>query len=343
MKNYIVLDLETPNRLNNSMCSIGIVVVENNEIVDEIYTLINPESDFDDFNIAFTGIGPEDVVNKPTFEDFWNEYEKLVTGNLIVGQNITFDLNVISKALTRYNRPIPSFNYYCTLSSSKRNLNLADNSLSYIVKNVLQTTYNAHNAMADAQMTYEFFNYLENYEKDRNKHIKTYYFRPNCKRDFDRSMDINYNYLYGLLQKFTYINQLTDNHYKLIETWYDSNNYENNHPLIQNMLLKVRYILENKQLSTKQMRNITQSLKPILRSPEYKAPRLKLEILRGLIDSIVCEDELFGQDIEFLGSYVLDAKINDKNFKKFFKELDWSDDDLKDVLSAYSTSLQDYI
>ena len=63
MKNYIVLDLETPNRLNNSMCSIGIVVVENNEIVDEIYTLINPESDFDDFNIAFTGLGPEDVVN----------------------------------------------------------------------------------------------------------------------------------------------------------------------------------------------------------------------------------------------------------------------------------------
>ena len=51
MKDYIVLDLETPNRYCNSMSSIGIVVVEEGEIVDEIYSLINPEAHFDNLNI----------------------------------------------------------------------------------------------------------------------------------------------------------------------------------------------------------------------------------------------------------------------------------------------------
>ena len=53
MKDYIVLDLETPNRYNNSMSSIGIVVVEDGKVVDELYSLINPEAEFDSFNISF--------------------------------------------------------------------------------------------------------------------------------------------------------------------------------------------------------------------------------------------------------------------------------------------------
>ena len=124
MKDYIVLDLETPNRRNNSMSSIGIVVVEDGEVVDELYSLINPETYFDSFNISFTGIHPEDVVDAPTFPEYWDEIKDMVCSNIIVGQNITFDLNVISKSLTRYKMPIPPFEYYCTLSSCKRNLNL---------------------------------------------------------------------------------------------------------------------------------------------------------------------------------------------------------------------------
>lgn len=339
MKNYIVLDLETPNRYNNSMCSIGIVIVENNHVQDEIYSLINPEAQFDQFNINFTGIKPEDVENKPTFKEFWDENSGLLTENIIVGQNITFDLNVISKALTRYNLPIPPFKYYCTLRSCQRNLNLYDNSLSYIVNNVLNTTYNAHNAMADAIMTQKLYDYLEEYE-ERRKYVQSYYYRPNIKRDFDRTLDLNFNYLYGLLEKFNYITQINENYYKLIETWYEANKDCQNHPLIQNILLKTRFILEN-ELNPKQMKTIIQSLKSIKRSPEYKASKLKLEILRGLLDSIICEGTVQDNDEEYLEQWIEENKINDKRYKQFIKDFYNKDEELLTILTDYSRILRD--
>lgn len=342
MKDYIVLDLETPNRHNNSMSSIGIVVVEDGEVVDELYSLINPETYFDNFNISFTGIRPEDVEDAPTFPEYWSEIKDLVCSNIIVGQNITFDLNVISKSLTRYKLPIPPLEYYCTLSSCKRNLNLPSNSLSYIVSNVLNTSYNAHNAMADAQMTNELYNFLADYEV-RDNYIQKYYYRPNCKRDFNRKLDSNFNYLYGLLKKFNCSEELSENHYKLIEKWHNDNKPHNNHALIENVLLKISYILENKNLSQKEMQCITTSFKPIKRSPEYKLTSLKLQVLKGILDSTLCEEQLKKEDIEYIKNWIDTIKINDKSFKEFYKEINWDDPKLKDYLKKYSEYLEEYL
>jgi len=341
MKNYIVLDLETPNKYCNSMSSMGIVVVEEGEIVDEIYSLINPEAPFDDFNISFTGIGPEDVENAPTFPEYWDEIKNLLCSNIIVGQNISFDLSVISKSLTRYNMPIPPFQCYCTLNSCKRNLNLPSNSLSYIVENVLNTTYNAHNAMADAQMTNELFNFLEDYEENRKEYVKTYSYRPNCKRDFDRKLDYNINYLYGLIKKFNYIDKISYNYYELIKKWFYDNKYQNNHPLINNILLKIDYVLNSKDLSKKEIRLIFQSFRPIKRSPKYPVNILKLQVFKGILDSLICEKYIEEKDIEFLKTWMKNNKINDKKYKKFYKDINWKDEALIDYLKEYSVLLCD--
>ena len=342
MKDYIVLDLETPNKYANSMSSIGIVVVNDGEVTDEIYSLINPEAHFDDFNIKLTGIHPEDVLNSPTFPEFYDEYEDLLLHNIIVGQNITFDLSVISKSMTRYNMPIPPFEYYCTLKSCKRNLTLPDNSLSYIVSNVLNTTYNAHNAMADAQMTNELYNYLESYE-NRSNFLNIYYYRPNCKRDFNRTFDYNYNYLYGLLKKFNYVDEISENYSSLLETWYESNKGYDNHPLIQNVLLKVLYII-NGQLTQKEIRQIIKSINPIKRSPEYKVKKLKLQVFKGLIDSITCEEELNEEDIKYLKEWINNIKIDEKSFKQITKNLDYEEYDiLKEEFIKYSKFLEEYL
>ena len=343
MKDYIVLDLETPNRYCNSMSSIGIVVVEEGEIVDEIYSLINPEAHFDNFNIKLTGISPNDVKNAPTFPEYWNEIENLLCSNIIVGQNISFDLSVISKSLTRYNLPIPPFQYYCTLNSCKRNLNLPSNSLSYIVDNVLNTTYNAHNAMADAQMTNELFNFLDDFEDNRKNFVETYSYRPNSKRDFNRKLDYNFNYLYGIIKKFNYIDKISYNYLKLIEKWYHENKYHNNHPLIENILLKVSYIINKKDLSKKEIRLIIQSFRPIKRSPEYPVSILKLQVLKGLIDALLCEDFIEEKDILFLKNWMKNNKINDKKYKDFYKKIDWNDEALTDYLTRYSIFLNEYL
>ena len=66
---YIVFDVETPNSANDRISAIGITIVENGRIVSEFYTLVNPDTDFDYFNMNLTGITPEDVADKPLFPE----------------------------------------------------------------------------------------------------------------------------------------------------------------------------------------------------------------------------------------------------------------------------------
>ena len=40
MKNFAAIDFETANQQRTSVCSVGIVIVRNGEIVDSYYSLI---------------------------------------------------------------------------------------------------------------------------------------------------------------------------------------------------------------------------------------------------------------------------------------------------------------
>ena len=51
MARFVAFDVETPNAFNNRMSAIGISVLEDGVITEEFYSLVNPEADFDWFNI----------------------------------------------------------------------------------------------------------------------------------------------------------------------------------------------------------------------------------------------------------------------------------------------------
>ena len=68
MGNAFALDFETANGKRTSICSVGMVKVVNNEIVESFYTLVNPFDYFSQTNIEVHGITPEDVIDAPSFE-----------------------------------------------------------------------------------------------------------------------------------------------------------------------------------------------------------------------------------------------------------------------------------
>ena len=43
MARFVAFDVETPNRWNDRMSAIGITVLEDGEIVEEFYSLVDPE------------------------------------------------------------------------------------------------------------------------------------------------------------------------------------------------------------------------------------------------------------------------------------------------------------
>ena len=66
MYTYTVFDVETPNRANDRMSAIGITVIGGGKIVDEFYSLVDPETHFDYFNTKLTGISADTVRGAPT-------------------------------------------------------------------------------------------------------------------------------------------------------------------------------------------------------------------------------------------------------------------------------------
>lgn len=46
MKNFAAIDFETANQHRSSVCSVGVVIVRNNQVVDKFYRLIHPIPDF---------------------------------------------------------------------------------------------------------------------------------------------------------------------------------------------------------------------------------------------------------------------------------------------------------
>ena len=46
LKDFAAIDFETANNERSSVCSVGIVIVRNGEIVDSFYSLINPEPNY---------------------------------------------------------------------------------------------------------------------------------------------------------------------------------------------------------------------------------------------------------------------------------------------------------
>lgn len=69
--NFVAMDFETANHQAHSACSLALVMVQNSQIVDEYYTLIQPETPFFWRNVQIHGIHQEDVRNAPKFPDVW--------------------------------------------------------------------------------------------------------------------------------------------------------------------------------------------------------------------------------------------------------------------------------
>lgn len=117
---YTIFDVETPNSDNNRMSAIGIVVVDNGQIVDRFYSLINPQCRFDPFNISLTGITPAMVSNAPAFDALWPRIKPYFENAVLVAHNAQFDMAVLTKCLRDYGLYWKdTVTYICTCKMSK--------------------------------------------------------------------------------------------------------------------------------------------------------------------------------------------------------------------------------
>ena len=70
MDNFAAIDFETANGHPTSVCSVGVVVVRDGQIVDTFYSLIHPEPDYYlRMNSRVHGLTSVDTEDAPVFSE----------------------------------------------------------------------------------------------------------------------------------------------------------------------------------------------------------------------------------------------------------------------------------
>jgi len=150
--NFVAIDFETANSSRSSVCSLAAVTVENGKITRSAYSLIRPPvMMFDKRNIEVHGINPEDVVNKPTFDQLWDRICPHLENKIVIAHNAAFDISVLRSILKEYSLPIPKMKYACTVQIAKKTWPGEENYKLNSLAQKFQIEFDHHNALHDAR------------------------------------------------------------------------------------------------------------------------------------------------------------------------------------------------
>lgn len=302
IKDYISVDIENPNARGNSICSIGIIIVKDNKIIDKKYSLINPEDRFDMNNSKITGLTYADVKDAPTFREYWKDIKDLFENNIIVGHNITYDLTVISKALERYDINIPLFNYYCTLKLSREYIDANSYSLNSLCDLFNINLDNHHNALEDAIASQKIFDYLNN--KNNIGNSEKFEFINKVSESLDSKLETNINTLYGIIKGINYDGIIDDKEIEKLKLWVEDNRLYKQYSLFDRIINKLEEILEDNVITEYERIELEKLVTSINESKMYSESTLALQILNGILDGIVCNQKVNQKEIENLNIWL---------------------------------------
>ena len=145
----VAIDFETANEQRSSICSVGVVIVRNDEIVDNYYSLIRPEPEYYTYwNTRVHGLTLTDTADAPIFPTVWQEITPRIEGLPLVAHNKNFDESCLKAAFRTYCLDYPDYDFYCTLQASRR---LSNYQLHTVAASCGYQLERHHHALADAE------------------------------------------------------------------------------------------------------------------------------------------------------------------------------------------------
>ena len=166
MKDFAAIDFETANYERSSVCSVGVVIVRDGEIVDRFYSLIKPEPEYYNYRCSQVhGLTAKDTENAPVFPIVWEKVEALLRqhgiegvnsmngerGLPLVAHNKSFDESCLKAVFRVYQMDYPDYEFYCTCIASRKVWPGGHHNLDIIAARCGYDLQNHHHALADAE------------------------------------------------------------------------------------------------------------------------------------------------------------------------------------------------
>ena len=152
MEKFVAIDFETANQQRSSVCSVGIVFVEDSEIVETFHSLILPSPNFySRFNTRVHGLDFGDTCFEDAFPEVWSRIAPKLEGIPLVAHNSPFDEGCLRSVHSCYGMPYPGYEFHCTLKAARRLLpQLPNHRLPSVAAHCGYNLENHHDALADA-------------------------------------------------------------------------------------------------------------------------------------------------------------------------------------------------
>lgn len=152
MERFAAIDFETANNQRSSVCSVGIAIIEDGNVVDSIYSLIRPMPNFyTRWTTAVHGLNYADTCHAPDFEEVWEDIAPKLADLPLVAHNSPFDEGCLKAAHQAYELAYPKYPFYCTCRLSRKMYPfLVNHQLQTVAAHCGYDLTHHHHAMADA-------------------------------------------------------------------------------------------------------------------------------------------------------------------------------------------------
>ncbi len=105
---FTAIDVETANADPSSICQLGIVRVTSGAVKECLSVLVNPETQFNEFNVRLHGIDESLVRDSKTLPQIYGWLQNLLDGAILVSHT-AFDQIALERAAKKYSlRPFQS-------------------------------------------------------------------------------------------------------------------------------------------------------------------------------------------------------------------------------------------
>jgi DNA polymerase-3 subunit epsilon len=161
-QNLVFVDLETTggNSAYDRITEVGLIRVENGELVEEWSSLVNPERPIPSYIEAYTGITNEMVADAPRFADIAALVRHQRDGGRRAAHSARFDYSFLRSEFRRLDMPF-SAKVLCTVKLSRRLFpDFARHNLDALMERHGLTCSARHRALGDARVLHEFWRKL---------------------------------------------------------------------------------------------------------------------------------------------------------------------------------------
>ena len=301
---FTFFDVETPNSSNNSICSIGIIHLKENEIVFSNEYLINPEAKFDNTNMEIHGITPRMVEHAPVFSQLWEEIKEYFTNAVVVAHNAAFDLNVLSKTLLTYDIAVPEFNYICTLEKARRHIpkeKYGSHKLNVLSEAFQINLGNHHNAMCDTLACKELFRiFTEKFGIDDND-VRTYVIKIENPGTTKKSIvQKAINTIYGIIFGIGCDRKIIASEYQAIYEWMEENKEFKSNLEFKECYDLLQEVLADEYITYAEYNSLMECFQVYKSSSLFSDSTLSMQVLKGIVKGIEADREVNTEEAQEL-------------------------------------------